>query len=148
MQARIRHLGVITLFFLGSATYASEEIDRNITIDELSTAQVETLQWLYQELGDDHQLVKVAYCESSLNHFESDGRTVKRGRENTLDTGLFQINLHYHAGDAEARGWDVHVRADNLAYTLHLVSSQGYQPWTATEYCWSDLRLPAPEEVS
>ncbi|MAZ30132.1 hypothetical protein CL655_02505 [bacterium] len=124
-----------------------DNIDRHITVEELSPVQIDTLRRMYELLDATHPLVKVAFCESSLEHFEDDGVTAKRGDIDSRDTGVLQINLGYHERDATRLGLDVRVFEDNVTYGLHLLRTQGLQPWSASEYCWSDMRLPPPASV-
>lgn len=141
-------LAVITLFaIMVEVANGSAAIDRNITVKDLSPAQIETLRWLYRTLDGPHFLVNVAFCESSLSHYEADGKTVKRGRVDQADTGVLQINVRIHKQGLKRLGLDATKRGDNLVYGQYLQKRDGRQPWAASKHCWSNLRLPSPHAV-
>lgn len=112
---------------------------KTIEVQDLSAKQKKTLQ-IAKKAFSDPIMVKIAFCESSLEHTEDDG-SVKRGKVDPRDTGLMQINLGYHAKDARRLGLDVTNIQDNIAYANHLKRHQGTQPWSASRHCWSKLRF-------
>ena len=81
-------------------------------------------------------LKRIAFCESSGSHYNADG-TVKRGKMNKGDLGLYQINLYYHGETAEKMGLNLFLEEDNEKYALYLYKTQGTKPWKASEWCWS-----------
>ena len=53
------------------------------------------------------------------------------------DIGYWQINTYFHTETSQRMGLDIYDPADNLEYGFWLLSEQGTQPWSASEYCWS-----------
>lgn len=82
-------------------------------------------------------LEKIAICESGGNHFEADGVTVKRGKVNPLDIGMFQINEKYHLEASKKLGLDIHTLEGNIAYALVLYRQEGTTPWNWSKSCWN-----------
>lgn len=81
-------------------------------------------------------LVEVARCESTFRHTLKDGSVLK-GRVDSDDTGVMQINKRYHSKDAESLGLDLNNLYDNMAYARDLYLRQGTKPWSASAPCWS-----------
>ncbi len=80
-------------------------------------------------------MVQIARCESMFRHSFADG-SVLRGRVDSADTGVMQINLRYHDKRAQSLGLDVRTLEDNLAYARNLYEKQGTRPWNASAPCW------------
>jgi len=95
-----------------------------------------------QELKLSYPLKHVCACESKGDpyaqptHYETDGATVLRGRQNNLDIGICQINLFYHKETAVAMGLDLFLEADNITYAEHLYALNGLRDWGWSEHCW------------
>lgn len=81
------------------------------------------------------ELAEVARCESTFRHYDKNGQVLK-GKVDSRDTGVMQINLHYHADTAEKLGLNVHNIDDQLAYSLNLHGRKGLKPWNASKPCW------------
>lgn len=87
-------------------------------------------------------LVPICACESTGNpnitptHYEKDGVTVRRGRENNLDVGICQVNLYWHENEATRLGLDLMVEADNITYANRLYEQKGVIPWGWSSRCW------------
>lgn len=81
-------------------------------------------------------MVAVARCESEFRHTLSDG-TILRGRVDSADTGVMQINKRYHQTTANKLGLNLEDLFDNMAYARHLYEKQGTQPWKASSACWN-----------
>ena len=81
-------------------------------------------------------MIQIARCESTFRHTLSDG-TVLKGRVDSADTGVMQINTRYHGETAEELGLDLNNLYDNMAYARDLYERQGTQPWSASAPCWS-----------
>lgn len=81
-------------------------------------------------------LIKVGWCESRLRHFESSGR-VLRGKVNSSDVGIMQINERFHGETAMEMGLNIYSVEGNLKYAEHLYKTQGLRPWNASKTCWS-----------
>lgn len=121
---------------------ASSAAANTISINDLSPQQQRTLIRAAQTFAEYPDLVKVAFCESSLTHYDADGNVI-RGQVDSRDTGLMQINTGYHLEDSRRLGFDIFTEAGNKAYALHLRRHQGLQPWSASEDCWENLTLPS-----
>ena len=81
-------------------------------------------------------LANIAKCESHFRHLDSKGE-VLRGKKNSSDRGVMQINIWYHAKTAEKLGLDVHDLEDNVAYARYLYEKQGAKPWMSSSACWA-----------
>jgi hypothetical protein len=81
-------------------------------------------------------LQKIAYCESTLRHYNKDG-TVRRGKVNAYDVGVMQINELYHAKEAKALGLDLETIDGNVAFARHLYEREGSAPWSSSGKCWN-----------
>ncbi len=80
-------------------------------------------------------MIQVARCESTFRHTLADGSVLK-GRVDSADTGVMQINKRYHSVAAKKLGLDLHNIYDNMAYARHLYEKKGTQPWSASSPCW------------
>jgi hypothetical protein len=124
---------------VGEASYGYIETDPNAA--EVATAEaaieegqdIERIVRTYFE--DIPVMAEIASCESHFRHTLSDG-SVLRGRVDSADTGVMQINLRYHGSRAEKLGYDLHDLYDNMAYARTLYEEQGTQPWSASRACW------------
>lgn len=81
-------------------------------------------------------LVEIARCESTFQHTLADGSVLK-GKVDTADTGVMQINTRYHGKRAKELGLDLNDLFDNMEYARYLYETQGTQPWSASSPCWS-----------
>ena len=81
-------------------------------------------------------LAEIAKCESRYRHYNSKGNILK-GKENSYDRGVMQINLLYHAKTAEELGLDIHNLNDNVKYARYLYEKQGAKPWMSSSACWA-----------
>jgi hypothetical protein len=81
-------------------------------------------------------MIEVARCESTFRHTLADG-TILRGRVDSADTGVMQINKRYHLQSATAMDLNLDDIYDNMAYARHLYETQGIQPWSASAPCWN-----------
>lgn len=84
-------------------------------------------------------LVEIAKCESRYRQFNSKGE-ILRGEQNSLDRGVMQINLKYHAKTANKLGLDLHDIEDNVAYARHLYEKEGVKPWMSSSACWAKFK--------
>lgn len=81
-------------------------------------------------------MIQVARCESTFRHTLADG-TVLRGKVDSRDTGVMQINTYYHSSRASELGLDLENLYDNMAYARDLYERKGTQPWSASAPCWN-----------
>lgn len=79
---------------------------------------------------------KVAFCESSLNHYDDNGE-VLRGYVDKRDSGLYQINEYYHLEKSKELGLNIYTVEGNIAYAKYLLDTQGLAPWSASKKCWN-----------
>jgi hypothetical protein len=100
---------------------------------KLGDDEVEALVRSYFE--DIPVMVGIARCESTFTHTLKDGSVIK-GKVDSADTGVMQINLRYHEKRAISLGYDLHDIQGNLAYARLLYEERGTQPWNASASCW------------
>ena len=81
-------------------------------------------------------MIGIARCESGFTHTLADGSVI-RGKIDSADTGVMQINTRFHAARAQAMGLNLLKLEDNLAYARQLYEQQGTGPWNASAGCWS-----------
>lgn len=81
-------------------------------------------------------LLKIAYAESCLSHYDKNGDVVK-GKKNKDDVGVFQINKNYHSINEK----DLN---DYLNYVINLYKKSKTKYWIYSKKNWSkniyDLR--------
>lgn len=86
---------------------------------------------------DDPILAEIAKCESTYRQFKQNGHVI-RGRVNSYDVGVMQINENYHADQAEKLGFDIYTLDGNMAYAKWLYDKEGVKPWMSSSKCWND----------
>ncbi|MEX0931374.1 MAG: hypothetical protein WDZ88_01345 [Candidatus Paceibacterota bacterium] len=114
------------------ASYIERTRLKERTAEELKK---ETLEALFTEFKDVPSMIAVARCESSFRHYNPDG-TVLRGRVDSRDIGLMQINEFYHGEKASELGIDIMSLEGNMKYARYLYENQGLSPWGASKMCW------------
>jgi hypothetical protein len=85
-------------------------------------------------------LERIAQCESGGSQFDKNGQVLMRGNTNgrdSVDVGLFQVNLKYHGAEATKMGLDLTKEADNRAYAKFLYQTRGTVDWEASKHCWN-----------
>ena len=85
-------------------------------------------------------LAEIARCESEFRQFSSAG-VVLRGRVNSADVGVMQINEKYHLKTAQELGMDIYSLEGNMKYARHLYETQGVSPWKYSKDCWNDMSV-------
>jgi len=93
-------------------------------------------QQIRERFKDSPILIEIARCESTFRQFNDDG-TILRGRVDSDDTGVLQINKRYHLEAAQKLGFDIETLAGNMDYGELLYKKQGTDPWNASKHCWS-----------
>lgn len=91
---------------------------------------------IIEEFGTSSPMMEVARCESHWQQFNSEGEVLK-GRVNSKDVGIFQINERYHLDKSIELGLDIYTVEGNIKYAAYLYKTQGLQPWSASRPCWS-----------
>lgn len=109
-----------------------QEDDKNKKV-----ADVETYVRNYFE--DIPMLAEVARCESEFRQFDKNGN-ILRGKVDSRDIGVMQINTHYHLEKAKKLGFDLYTIDGNLGYARHIYDEQGGRPWMASAGCWSKFK--------
>lgn len=84
-------------------------------------------------------MIDVARCESQFRQNNPDGSTL-RGRVNSQDVGVMQINEKYHAATALKLGIDLYTIEGNMDYARYLYETQGTAPWVHSSKCWNKVR--------
>ncbi len=111
----------------------------------ITTQDREVLEkYLKENFADTPILVEIARCESEMRHFNKNG-TVVRGRVDSRDVGVMQINEGYHLEDAMKLGFDIHTVEGNVAYAKYLYKKFGSKPWSASSPCWSKTSVAKAE---
>ncbi|MCA9364144.1 hypothetical protein KC727_02905 [Candidatus Kaiserbacteria bacterium] len=80
-------------------------------------------------------MIQIARCESHFRHILSDG-SVLRGKVDSADVGVMQINTRYHGQTASDLGLNLLNLYDNMSYARDLYERQGTKPWSASAPCW------------
>ncbi len=101
-------------------------------------------QYVREQFKDTPLLADIAFCESTMRHQLPDG-TVLRGKVNSDDVGVLQINEYYHLEASKKLGYDIHTLEGNLAYGKWLYEKQGPQPWISSSPCWKKSAHYSPE---
>ncbi len=108
-----------------SIVQVEEEHDRPLTLES----------HVREYFKDTPILAEVARCESTFRHILSDGR-VLRGKVNSDDVGVMQINEYYHSKTADRMDLNLKDLDDNLAYAKYLYNKEGVKPWMSSSKCW------------
>lgn len=116
----------------------------NPALAESPTIEIEdkpkTIQEIVeQEFKDIPIMIEIAKCESRYRQFDENGNVLK-GKVDNRDTGVFQINKHYHLDTALKLGLDIYTLEGNMAYARYLYENEGSQPWNASSGCWGKYR--------
>ena len=97
------------------------EIEKNITVEE----------YVRNYFSDIPIMVEIARCESRFRQHDKNGK-VLRGKVNTLDRGVMQINEYYHNDEADKLGYDLLTIEGNTAYARYLYEKYGVKPWKSS----------------
>ena len=96
--------------------------------------EVRTIQVIDESLPP--ILVKIASCESSGEHFDSNGQ-VKLGKKNPNDIGKFQINQTTWGRKAHELGYDIYDERGNEDMARWIFFNQGTGDWSLSKKCWN-----------
>ena len=80
-------------------------------------------------------LAEIARCESGFRHIGNDGEII-RGKVNSADIGVMQINTDYHKGVANQIGVNLATFRGNMEFGRMLYEKYGTSPWQASSGCW------------
>jgi len=106
------------------------------TAEQVATIVADTEAEVRKYFSDIPVMIQVARCESTFRHTLADGSVLK-GKVDSRDTGVMQINSFYHGKTAAELGLDLTDLKDNMAYARNLYERSGTQPWSASAPCWS-----------
>ncbi len=124
-------------FAQAEASYGSvKTIQEEVATVELKVTPENTEAIVREYFSDIPVMIQVAKCESTFQHTLTDG-SVLRGKVDSRDTGVMQINTGYHAKTAAELGLNLENIYDNMKYARTLYERQGTQPWNASASCWS-----------
>jgi hypothetical protein len=85
-----------------------------------------------------HSILRaICMAESHCQQFESDGKTVLRGRIDPDDTGMFQINKRIHAKLIAETRLDPETTEGNIKLANVLYDKYGTTPWNASRSRWA-----------
>lgn len=77
----------------------------------------------------------IAFCESTYRQYDDNGSAL-RGKENSQDVGLFQINEKYHLKKSQELGFDIYTTNGNIDYAMWLLKNEGSKHWNWSKPCW------------
>lgn len=80
--------------------------------------------------------LRIAYCESTFRQHNQNGE-VLRGKVNSADVGVFQINEKYHLDQSKRLGLNIYQVDDNIEYAMWLMKKEGNRHWNWSKPCWS-----------
>lgn len=106
-----------------------------IKVNPYSTSSIR--EYIKKEFPDAPIMVDVASCESRFRQFKSDG-SIYLGKENPLDTGVFQINQYYHLEESKKLGMDIFTLEGNVAFARILYDRNGTRDWNWSKFMWSN----------
>lgn len=105
-------------------------------IDITTATTTEDIRKITKEYFKDTPLLaEIARCESTFRQFSKEGVPL-RGKVNSADVGVMQINEKYHLERTKKLGIDIYTLEGNLKYGAMLYKEQGGQPWSASKPCW------------
>lgn len=93
------------------------------------------IELMKQKIPAGHIMRRIAFCESANRQFDNDG-SVLRGRVDSRDMGMFQINSYYHGELAQRKGLDIATVEGNIDYAIDLYDREGTRPWNSSKPCW------------
>jgi hypothetical protein len=120
--------------FTGGGNGGAGTTTQGISSD-LPLATVSTEAYVRDYFKDTPLLAEIARCESTFKQFDRNGNVI-RGKVNSDDIGVMQINTYYHGESAEKLGYDIYTIDGNLSYAKHLYEKYGDDPWSSSSKCW------------
>jgi hypothetical protein len=97
--------------------------------------KVSTEEYVKKYFADVPIMVDIAWCESRFRQFDKNGE-IYRGKVNTKDVGVMQINEYYHLDTAEEANYNLYTTEGNTAYARRLYEKYGTDPWNSSRPCW------------
>ncbi len=136
-EKRHKEQNFITTKKVSPRRYLTAYAQSEIKLNDYSQSEIERVVKEY--FIDIPELIEVARCESSFRHIV-DGK-VLRGKANSSDLGVMQINMYYHNRQAKRYGLDLYNLFDNMAYARILYEKEGLRPWNSSRPCWGSKVL-------
>jgi hypothetical protein len=125
---------------------ATTTVDQAIPEDHpLTSVSVEA--YVRDYFKDTPILAEIAKCESTFKQFDSKGNVI-RGKVNSGDIGVMQINKYYHEEDAVKLGFDIYTIDGNLGYAKKLYEKSGDAPWVHSSPCWKKYKDAMNSEIA
>ena len=90
------------------------------------------------KFGANSVLLSIAFCESTYTQYDENDN-ILRGKVNSDDVGVFQVNEYYHLDTSKKMGYDIYTVEGNLNYAGYLYKKYGLQPWSASYPCLKKL---------
>ncbi len=123
----------------GVAIAETPKLDQQDVVQKVSQKEIEmimgTEQYVRKYFSDIPIMIQVARCESTFRQLDDDGE-VHRGRVNSEDVGVMQINEHYQLQTAVKGNYNIYTLEGNTAYARNLYEKQGTAPWNSSKACW------------
>lgn len=83
-------------------------------------------------------LQRIEQCESNGSQLDRNGQVLLHWNDNhSVDVGIFAINEQIWGKMATKMGYDLTVKADNIAFAKFLYANYGTAPWLPSSRCWS-----------
>lgn len=80
-------------------------------------------------------MAEIVKCESQFRQFSANGNVI-RGKVNSQDVGIAQVNEYYHLKRSKKFGYDIYTVEGNMAYAKLLYEEEGTDPWISSAPCW------------
>ena len=87
---------------------AKQGTDSTVASSPVKHSGTSTEAAVREYFSDIPVMAEIARCESTFRHYLNDG-SVLRGRVDSADTGVMQINKRYHQGAANAMNLDLDI---------------------------------------
>lgn len=101
--------------------------------------EMSTEAYVRNYFSDTPILAEVARCESTFRQTDKNGNVI-RGKVNSADVGVMQINEYYHLEKSQELGHDIYTIDGNMAYAKYLYEREGARPWMASSPCWAKVK--------
>jgi hypothetical protein len=116
-----------------------KEMVKNGKLQKLSADQRRMFAILTVFFENDPIMVRVAACESSLQHTLPDG-SLNVGPDG-YDIGTFMVRAPVHERELRRYGLDPTNFTHNVAFATYLYERDGLRPWQPSRSCWETLRF-------
>jgi hypothetical protein len=118
---------------VNTADFGSVNIATSTNSVDMTSKAVE--KYIREQFKDEPILIEIARCESTFRQFDKDGHII-RGKVNSGDVGVMQINEKYHADTSNDLGMNIYTLEGNVRYGRYLYEKFGAQPWKSSSKCW------------